>query len=145
MKIVLSRQEGPVETCLERVCDAYVIHKVSLHRRPVYRHQHGDIELNKHGLMGLLDGRLSTFLSPTARAGVFLRCLHEEFRTDIPYSAEKEGFLFSMGPNPTLTQRATRWIDGVLQEYGDMVNEFGGAAAFDKAIMEMETEANHEG
>lgn len=144
MKIILSRQESPVETCLESVCYAYVIHKVSLHRRPVYRHQHGDIELNKHGLMGLLDGRLSTFLPPTRRAGIFLRCLNEEFRTEIPFSSEKEGFLFSMGPNPTLTRRTIRWIDRVLLDYGDMVHEFGGAAAFDKAIMDMETEANHE-
>jgi hypothetical protein len=34
------------------VCDAYLFHLVSLHRRPVYRHQHGDISLNQPAYRG---------------------------------------------------------------------------------------------
>ncbi|HBN5585373.1 TPA: hypothetical protein L3G21_005139, partial [Citrobacter freundii] len=31
------------QQALTWVCDAYLFHLVSMHRRPVYRHQYGDI------------------------------------------------------------------------------------------------------
>lgn len=34
------------QQALTWVCDAYLFHLVSMHRRPVYRHQYGDISLN---------------------------------------------------------------------------------------------------
>lgn len=139
MTITPSQLAVPSDYFLESVCGAYVLHKVSVHRRPVYRHQHGDIELNKYGLMGLLDGRLSDHHNPAKRARMYARCLNKDSIESGSYSPEKEGYLFSMGTNPALTQRAVRWIDRLLKEYGDMVHEYGGATAFDNAIMEMET------
>lgn len=41
------------------VCDAYLFYLVSLHRRPVYRHQYGDISLNQPALQGFIDSYLA--------------------------------------------------------------------------------------
>lgn len=47
---------GSIEEAHQRalmwVCDAYLFYLVSLHRRPVYRHQYGDISLNQPALQG---------------------------------------------------------------------------------------------
>jgi hypothetical protein len=36
-----------------------LFHLVSLHRRPVYRHQYGDISLNQTALQGFIDSYLA--------------------------------------------------------------------------------------
>jgi hypothetical protein len=46
------------QQALTWVCDAYLFHLVSLHRRPVYRHQYGDISLNQPALQGFIDSYL---------------------------------------------------------------------------------------
>ena len=54
MNNVIWLPAGSIEVAHQRaltwVCDAYLFYPVSLHRRPVYRHQYGDISLNQPGL-----------------------------------------------------------------------------------------------
>lgn len=46
------------QQALTWVSDAYLFHLVSLHRRPVYRHQYGDISLNQPALQAFIDSYL---------------------------------------------------------------------------------------
>ena len=104
------------------VCDAYLFHLVSLHRRPVYRHQYGDISLNQTALQGFIDSYLADKgWSMERRRAHYINILDL-----IRYMGRKNSDFIDWGTVPTLTPRGIRWLNACFSRLGDMVNSYGG-------------------
>ena len=104
------------------VCDAYLFHLVSLHRRPVYRHQYGDISLNQTALQGFIDSYLADKgWSMERRSAHYINILDL-----IRYMGRKNSDFIDWGTVPTLTPRGIRWLNACFSRLGDMVNSYGG-------------------
>lgn len=118
------------------VADAYLFHLVSLHRRPVYRHQHGDISLNQPALRGFIDSYLEDKGWSLER-----RMAHYTSMLDlIAYMERSNSSFIDWGSVPTLTQRGIRWMNACFDRLGEMVSSYGGWEGY---VMET-SEANHE-
>lgn len=115
---------NPLERALELVSVAYLLHLVALHRRPVYRHQYGDIALNQHAIAGFIDGYLAERWSPLKRAGMYIRMLDIDGMTN-----RKSGYFVNWGEIPQLKPRGRRFIDAMFNRYGEMVDDLGGEEA----------------
>ncbi|EAP6364794.1 hypothetical protein NT945_004007 [Salmonella enterica] len=102
-----------------RVGEAYMYHAFSVHRRPVYRHDIGDIEINRHFIGGLLDHFLEPRLNPTRRARFYVRLL-QSFR----YSSDPR-VIAQTGIVPQLSRRGLFYITALLHQYGDMLADIG--------------------
>ncbi|EML2643416.1 hypothetical protein ACRZF5_002955 [Citrobacter freundii] len=104
------------------VCDAYLFHLVSLHRRPVYRHQHGDISLNQPAVRGFVDSYLKDKgWSVERRMSHYTNMLNL-----IAYMDGSNSSFIDWGTVPTLTPRGIRWMNACFSRLGEMVNSYGG-------------------
>ena len=110
------------QQALTWVCDAYLFYLVSLHRRPVYRHQYGDISLNQTALQGFIDSYLADKgWSMERRRAHYINILDL-----IRYMGRKNSDFIDWGTVPTLTPRGIRWLNACFSRLGDMVNSYGG-------------------
>ena len=110
------------QRALEIISDAYLFHLVSMHRRPVYRHQHGDIHLSQHAVQGFLDSLLEEKgWSLERRWEWFQRCLD----LDAYMRRDKSQFI-DWGTVPQLKPRGIRWINACFNRLGEMVEDLGG-------------------
>lgn len=110
------------------VCDAYLFHLVSLHRRPVYRHAYGDISLNQPALHGFIDSYLADKGWDLQR-----RRAHYIGILDIDKcTAFSNSDFIDWGTVPTLTPRGIRWMNACFSRLGEMVNSYGGWEGFIK-------------
>ena len=110
------------QRALTWVSDAYLFYLVSLHRRPVYRHQHGDISLNQPALQGFIDSYLKYKGWDIER-----RCAHYINILDlIKYMHRSNSGFIDWGTVPALTPRGIRWMNACLSRLGEMVNTYGG-------------------
>ncbi|EPS5421667.1 TPA: hypothetical protein R4126_000141 [Klebsiella michiganensis] len=130
---------GSVEEAHQRaltwVCDAYLFYLVSLHRRPVYRHQYGDISLNQPALQGFIDSYLKDKGWGTER-----RCAHYINILDlIKYLHRSNSKFIDWGAVPALTPRGIRWMNACLSRLGEMVNSYGGWEGYIAAVEEVRT------
>lgn len=103
-----------------RVAEAYMYHAIAKHRRPVYRHEAGDIAINPHFIVGLMDDYLARKLDAERRENFYLKLL-TPFRELIINDERDSRVIISTGVNPELNARGIRYLDAMLRIYGDMV------------------------
>lgn len=110
------------QRALELLSDAYLFHLVSLHRRPVYRHQYGDISLNQPSVQGFIDSYLADKGWNIERRWYrYMRILDLS-----AYMQRKNSDFIDWGTVPKLKARGIRWLNACFQQLGEMVNEHGG-------------------
>lgn len=117
---------GSIEEAHQRaltwVCDAYLFYLVSLHHRPVYRHQYGDISLNQPALQEFVDSYLKDKgWSLERRLAHYINILDL-----IKYSHRSNSEFIDWGTVPALTPRGIRWMNACFSRLGEMVNSYGG-------------------
>lgn len=114
------------QQALTWVCDAYLFHLVSLHRRPVYRHQYGDISLDQPALRGFIDSYLADKgWSMERRRAHYINILDL-----IKYMHRSNSDFIDWGTVPVLTSRGIRWMNACFSRLGEMVNSYGGWESF---------------
>ncbi|EMD6813328.1 hypothetical protein ACEWB5_18165 [Citrobacter koseri] len=110
------------QQALAWVCDAYLFHLVSLHRRPVYRHAHGDISLNQPALQGFID----SYLEDKGWDMEKRRAHYINILDLIKYMHRSNSGFIDWGTVPALTPRGIRWMNACFSRLGEMVNSYGG-------------------
>lgn len=130
---------GSIEKTHQRaltwVCDAYLFYLVSLHRRPVYRHQYGDISLNQPVLQGFVDSCLKDKGWDAERR----RAHYINILDLIKYMHRSNSAFIDWGTVPALTPRGIRWMNACLSRLGKMVNSYGGWEGYIAAVEEVQT------
>lgn len=104
------------------VADAYLFYLVSIHRRPVYRHQYGDISLDQPALHGFIDSYLED-------KGWSIQRRSEWYGKIVDFEAAiKRGNsdFIDWGTVPTLKPRGIRWLNACFSRLGEMVHAQGG-------------------
>ncbi|OZP69701.1 hypothetical protein CIG53_00130 [Enterobacter asburiae] len=110
------------QQALTWVCDAYLFYLVSLHRRPVYRHQFGDISLNQPALQEFIDSYLENKgWDMEKRRAHYINILDL-----IKYIHRSNSDFIDWGTVPSLTPRGLRWMNACFSRLGEMVNACGG-------------------
>jgi hypothetical protein len=133
-KITISNPAGSVELAHQQaltwVCDAYLFHLVSLHRRPVYRHQYGDISLNQPALQGFIDSYLKIRMDMEKRRAHYINILDL-----IRYMHRKNSDFIDWGTVPSLTPRGLRWMNACFSRlgYGEQLWRMGRPVANEKS------------
>lgn len=126
--------KDPLRKSLEYVSEAYLIHLVTMHRRPVFRHVNGDIAVNFVSLAAFIDGYLAERQPEDKRAARYMSLLDFE-----EMSVAKENHLADWGPVAMIKPRGIRYINAMFKRYGEMIQELGGE---DKAVEWMESRRN---
>ncbi|EOC0699981.1 hypothetical protein ACIU3Q_003036 [Salmonella enterica subsp. enterica serovar Kokomlemle] len=104
------------------VSDAYLFYLVSKHRRPVFRHQYGDISLSQPSVRGFIDSYLEDRGWDMER-----RWAHYINILDlIKYMHRDNSDFIDWGTVPALTPRGIRWMNACFSRLGEMVNSYGG-------------------
>ncbi len=134
---VASSIELAHQQALTWVCDAYLFHLLSIHRRPVYRHAHGDISLNQPALQGFIDSYLDEKGWDLNRR----RAHYINMLDLISYMDRNNSDFIDWGTVPTLTPRGIRWLNACFSRLGEMVNAKGG---WESAKESMEQEISDE-
>ena len=128
------------QQALTWVCDAYLFYLVSLHRRPVYRHAHGDISLSQSALQGFID----TYLEDKGWDKQKRQTHYVNILDLIRYMHCSNSDFIDWGTVPALTPRGVRWMNACLSRLGEIVNSYGGWENYKTAvdaIIEAEQEA----
>lgn len=110
------------QQALTWVSDAYRFHLVSLHRRPVYRHQYGDISLSQPALREFID----TYLEDKGWDIEKRRAHYINILDLIKYMHRSNSDFIDWGTVPALTPRGIRWLNACFSRLGEMVNSYGG-------------------
>lgn len=110
------------QQALTWVYDAYLFHLVSLHHRPVFRHQYGDISLDQSALRGFIDSYLEEKGWDLDRR----RAHYINMLDLIRYMGRKNSDFIDWGTVPSLTPRGLRWMNACFSRLGEMVNSCGG-------------------
>lgn len=124
------------QQALQWLADAYLFHLVSMHRRPVFRHQYGNISLSQHAVQGFIDTHLE-------EKGMGLKERRARYITllDIDAFANRTNSDFvDWGTVPVLKPRGIRWINACFSRYAEMVEELGGEDKVEEMIREREHE-----
>ncbi len=125
------------QQALRWVADAYLFHLVSLHRRPVFRHQYGNIALSQHAVQGFIDTHLE-------EKGMGLKERRARYITllDIDAFTDRSNSDFvDWGTVPQLKPRGIRWLNACFSRYAEMVEDLGGQ---DKVDAMVRKEREHE-
>lgn len=101
---------------LNWVSEAYLLHLMSKHRRPVYRHINGDIALNMPSIHAFIDGYLAEKRSSEKREQIYLTLL--DF--DAMDKAGDPSLLVDWGGIPMLNARGLRLINAMFNRLGYM-------------------------
>jgi len=109
----------PHELFAWRVAEAYVLHLMATNRRPVYRYESGDIEVDRYFLMPLLDGYLGERHDEDWRGRFYVRLLDNDISPD-PRA------VFCGGKVPKLRRLGVRYMNALVHEFGDMLVDIGG-------------------
>ncbi|EPF0313357.1 hypothetical protein ACSN7O_000640 [Enterobacter chuandaensis] len=120
------------QQALTWVCDAYLFHLVSMHRRPVYRHQYGDISLDQPAVRGFIDSYLEDKGWDMDRR----RAQYINMLDLIAYMSRKNSDFIDWGTVPALTPRGIRWMNACFSRLGEMVNSYGGWEGYITATKE---------
>ncbi|WP_425278428.1 hypothetical protein [Enterobacter hormaechei] len=110
------------QQALTWVSDAYLFYLVSLHRRPVYRHQYGDISLNQPALQAFID----SYLADKGWSIERRRAHYIDILDPIKYIHRSNSDFIDWGTVPTLTPRGICWLNACFSRLGEMVNSYGG-------------------
>lgn len=110
------------QQALTWVSDAYLFHLVTMHRRPIYRHQYGDISLNHDSLRAFIDSYLEEKgWNLDRRRAHYINILDL-----MKYMHRSNSDFIDWGTIPTLTPRGIRWLNACFSRLGEMVNSNGG-------------------
>lgn len=115
-KLNSERQPSPA---LMWLSESYLVHLVSLHRRPVYRHENGDIMLNCQTIACFVDEYFAERRTMTYRQYLYAKLL-------ILDEPNESGYLAHLGETPHLKPRGIRLLNAMFNRFGFMVEEFGG-------------------
>lgn len=120
------------QQALTWVSDAYLFYLVSLHRRPVYRHQYGDISLDQPAVRGFIDSYLKDKgWHMEKRSAHYINIL------DLTkYMRSNNSDFIDWGTVPALTPRGIRWMNACFSRLGEMVNSYGGWEGYKTAVEE---------
>ncbi|EAU6190972.1 hypothetical protein [Salmonella enterica] len=110
------------------VSDAYLFHLVSMHRRPVYRHQYGDISLDQPAIKGFID----SYLEDKGWDMEKRRAHYINILDLIKYMHRSNSDFIDWGTVPALTPRGIRWMNACFSRLGEMVNSYGGWEKYTK-------------
>lgn len=118
------------QQALQWLADAYLFHLVSMHRRPVFRHQLGNISLSQHAVQGFIDTHLEEKgLGLKERRARYINLL------DMYAFANRTNSDFvDWGTVPVLKPRGIRWINACFSRYAEMVEELGGQDKVEEMI-----------
>lgn len=107
---------------LTMVTDAYLFYLASIHRRPVYRHQYGDISLDQPALHGFIDSYLEEKgWSIQRRCGWYAKIVDIE-----AISKRGNSDFIDWGTVPALKPRGIKWLNACFSRLGEMVQAQGG-------------------
>ncbi|EFN7329667.1 hypothetical protein SB392_005381 [Escherichia coli] len=120
--------DTPSEFFASQVAEAYVLHLIAVNRRPVYRYSSGDIEVNRHFLMSLLEGYLREKHNEEWRCRFYIRLLDRSVITD-------PGVVFCGGKPPRLKRTGIRYMNALVHKLGDMLEDIGGKDADGRMTM----------
>lgn len=110
------RQPSPV---LMWLSESYLVHLVSLHRRPVFRHENGDIMLSCQTIACFVDGYFAERRTLAYRQYLYAKLL-------ILDKSNESGYLAHFGETPRLKPRGIRLLNAMFNRFGFMIEEFGG-------------------
>lgn len=120
------------QQALEWVCDAYLFYLVSMHRRPVYRHQYGDISLNQPAIRGFID----SYLKDKGWDLEKRRAHYINILDLIKYMHRSSSDFIDWGTVPALTPRGIQWMNACFSRLGEMVSSYGGWEGYKTAAGE---------
>ncbi len=124
-KLTAVAVDGDHQELLSLVAEAFVLHQVATYRRPVFRHQYGDIALTAHGLGSFIDSYLEDVgKSVSQRRDFYLTLLDWE-----KMNGKQKGLLHDFGQIPTLEPFGIKWISMELDQFGDMIQDMGPETA----------------
>lgn len=118
------------QQALQWLADAYLFHLVSMHRRPVYRHQFGDISLSQHAVQSFIDTHL-------AEKSMTIRDRRNRYITLLDMDAcatRKNSDFVDWGTVPKLKPRGIRWMNACFNRCGEMIQDLGGQDVVDAMI-----------
>ncbi|MCW1825720.1 hypothetical protein OLZ31_02460 [Enterobacter asburiae] len=116
----MKRPESGAEFFAYRIAEAYLYRLMSVHRRPVYRHSAGDIAINTHFIVGLMDNYLAEKMSADRRVRFYSKLLVTIHETLLRNESD-DRVIISTGVIPELTPRGIRYLNAMLSTYGDLV------------------------
>ncbi|WP_448309835.1 hypothetical protein [Pantoea sp. PGP6] len=118
------------QQALRWLADAYLFHLVSVHRRPVYRHQYGDISLSQHAVQGFIDTHLAEKrMTIRERRNRYITLLDMD-----AFAVRGNSDFVDWGTVPQLKPRGIRWMNACFNRYGEMVQGMGGQDAVEAMI-----------
>ncbi|WP_334373118.1 hypothetical protein [Enterobacter hormaechei] len=120
------------QQALTWVSDAYLFYLVGLHRRPVYRHQYGDISLNQPAIRGFID----SYLKDKGWDLEKRRAHYINILDLIKYMHRSNSDFIDWGTVPALTPRGIRWMNACFSRLGEMVSSYGGWEGYKTAAGE---------
>lgn len=119
---MITYSDTQLQRALSLVSDAYLMHLIAKHRRPVYRHENGDIAVNKHSIEAFIDGYLCERWSTLKRAGMYMKMLN----LDAMLNPKTDGYFVHWGEVPQLNDRGRKFINAMFKRYGEMIEDLGG-------------------
>lgn len=130
LKSSWKKNEHQLSLALEWLSEAYLVHLVSLHRRPIYRHENGDIMLNCRTIACFVDEYFAERRTMAYRQYLYAKLL-------ILDEPNESGYLAHLGETPHLKPRGIRLLNAMFNRFGFMVEEFGG---YDNLLKHMDKE-----
>lgn len=110
------RQPSPA---LKWLSESYLVHLVSLHRRPVFRHENGDIMLSCQTIACFVDEYFAERRTFAYRQYLYAKLL-------ILDKPNESGYLAHLGETPRLKPRGIHLLNAMFNRFGFMIEEFGG-------------------
>jgi hypothetical protein len=106
-------------------------------RRPVYRHQYGDISLNQPALQGFIDSYLKDKGWDAER-----RRAHYINILDLIKYMHRSNWIYRLGNSAGAYASGIRWMNACLSRLGEMVNSYGGWKGYIAAVEEDQKDEN---
>ncbi|EJY4260344.1 hypothetical protein [Citrobacter freundii] len=115
----LNKSQTQPSPALMWLSESYLVHLVSLHRRPVFRHENGDIMLSCQTIACFVDEYFAERRTLAYRQYLYAKLL-------ILDKPNESGYLAHLGETPRLKPRGIRLLNAMFNRFGFMIEEFGG-------------------
>ncbi|EDV2725998.1 hypothetical protein YV85_001052 [Salmonella enterica subsp. enterica] len=115
----LNKSQTQPSPTLMWLSESYLVHLVSLHRRPVFRHENGDIMLSCQTIACFVDEYFAERRTLAYRQYLYAKLL-------ILDKPNESGYLAHLGETPRLKPRGIRVLNAMFNRFGFMIEHFGG-------------------
>nr|DAY67311.1 MAG TPA: hypothetical protein [Caudoviricetes sp.] len=115
----LNKSQTQPSPALMWLSESYLVHLVSLHRRPVFRHENGEIMLSCQTIACFVDEYFAERRTLAYRQYLYAKLL-------ILDKPNESGYLAHLGETPRLKPRGIRLLNAMFNRFGFMIEEFGG-------------------